>query len=185
MCGIAGIVTSEPCRARLAALNTARQNLQHRGPDGEGSWISDAGTAALTHTRLAVVDLAGGQQPIANERADVHVVFNGEIYNHVELRSDLERRGHRFRTRCDAEVLVHLYEQFDLDMFSRLNGMFAFALWDQTKERVVLARDRLGQKPLYCRMRGTELALNSAFPAEANPIPFPEVARNSAAFEKP
>ena len=105
----------------------------------------------LVHTRLAVIDLAGGQQPIANERTSVHVVFNGEIYNHVELRAELESQGHRFRTGCDAEVLVHLYEECGLEMFSHLNGMFAFALWDEDKETLILARPARPEAALFPR----------------------------------
>lgn len=149
----------------MTALDSARTCLEHRGPDGGGTWIDRRRRVGLVHTRLAVIDLAGGQQPIANERASVHVVFNGEIYNHVELRAELESQGHCFRTRCDAEVLVHLYEECGLEMFSRLNGMFAFAMWDEDTETLVLARDRLGQKPLYFHAQETSFSFASELKA--------------------
>jgi asparagine synthase (glutamine-hydrolysing) len=119
----------------------------------------------LVHTRLAIVDLAGGQQPIANEDEKIRLVFNGEIYNHIELRSELEQQGHSFRTRCDAEVLVHLYEQHGLQLFSHLNGMFAFALWDEDRQLLLMARDRLGQKPLYYSVEQERLAFASELKA--------------------
>lgn len=130
-------------------LEAARNRLAHRGPDGNTLWIDDSRTVGLVHTRLAIVDLEGGQQPIANEDGTVQVVFNGEIYNHIELRAQLEQKGHRFRTRCDTEVLVHLYEEHGTALCEHLNGMFAFAIWDITAESLLLGRDRLGKKPLF------------------------------------
>ncbi len=149
MCGIAGIVVTGGGDVSAARLLAARNMLEHRGPDGHSLWTNGTHTVALVHTRLAIVDLAGGQQPIPNEDGSVQVVFNGEIYNHIELRSHLEARGHRFRTRCDTEVLVHLYEQYGADLCTHLNGMFAFAIWDEAKQILLLGRDRLGKKPLY------------------------------------
>ena len=165
MCGIAGLVACAMNRVSSTAFNHARSKLEHRGPDGGGTWVNQTRSAGLVHTRLAVVDVAGGKQPLSNERANVHVVCNGEIYNHIELRAELERQGHRFRTRCDAEVLVHLYEEFGLDLFSHLNGMFAFALWDEDQELLVLARDRLGQKPLYYQAQESALTFASELKA--------------------
>jgi asparagine synthase (glutamine-hydrolysing) len=121
--------------------------LAHRGPDDSGVW--NHGPIALGHTRLSVIDLESGHQPMFNEDGSVAVVFNGEIYNFAELRADLEARGHRFATRSDTEVLVHLYEDRGPDMVSALRGMFAFAIWDVRARRLLLARDRFGIKPLY------------------------------------
>jgi asparagine synthase (glutamine-hydrolysing) len=121
--------------------------IAHRGPDGEGQWVEPG--VGLVHRRLSIIDLAGGSQPLGNEDDSIQVVFNGEIYNFQSLRADLERRGHRFRTRSDTEVLVHLYEEHGEDLASRLRGMFAFALWDRKARSLLLARDRFGIKPLY------------------------------------
>jgi asparagine synthase (glutamine-hydrolysing) len=121
--------------------------LRHRGPDDEGTYVDDH--VALGVRRLAVIDLAGGQQPIANEDGTIRVVLNGEIYNFAALRDRLERRGHRFRTRSDAEVIVHAYEESGAECVRDLDGMFAFALWDGSRQNLLLARDRMGEKPLY------------------------------------
>lgn len=121
--------------------------LAHRGPDGEGCFVE--GAAALGHRRLSIIDLETGAQPMANEDGSLVIVFNGEIYNFLELRPELERRGHVFRTRSDTEVLLHLYEEHGEAMAERLNGMFAFAIWDRRGQRLFLARDRFGKKPLY------------------------------------
>src|SRR5215212_6842806 len=123
--------------------------LVHRGPDSDGSFVD--GPTALAARRLAIIDLDTGDQPIANEDETIHVVQNGELYNYRELRAELERAGHRFRTHGDTEVLVHLYEQEGLEFARRLRGMFAVALWDAPRRRLVLARDRYGIKPLYYR----------------------------------
>ncbi len=143
MCGIAGIIAPggrEAVRPMTAAL-------AHRGPDGEG--YHDDGRIALGHRRLSIIDLEGGQQPIPNEDRSLWLVCNGEIYNSPELRADLERRGHRFRTRTDVEVILHLYEEYGEDCPRHLRGMFAFALWDARRQVLFLARDHLGQKPLF------------------------------------
>lgn len=148
MCGIAGVLYPDPHRA--ADRNVLQQMgdaIAHRGPDGEGFF--KANNVGLIHRRLAIIDLAGGDQPIANEDESVHVVFNGEIYNYPELRKQLEAKGHTFRTHSDTEVLVHLYEDHGRDLVKHLRGMFAFALWDARERKLLLARDHLGQKPLY------------------------------------
>ncbi len=124
-----------------------RESLIHRGPDGHGSFIR--GPVRLTMRRLSIIDLEGGDQPMSNETDTVHVVFNGEIYNFVELRESLAGLGHRFRTLSDTETIVHAYEQWGDDFVNHLNGMFAIALWDEDRARLVLARDRAGIKPLY------------------------------------
>lgn len=136
-----------------------RDALAHRGPDGEGEHL--AGPVALGARRLALVDLEHGDQPIANEDGTIHVVLNGEIYNHAALRRGLQRAGHRFRTRCDTEVLVHLYEEHGPAMVDRLRGMFAFALWDGRRGRLLLARDPFGIKPLLYAADGRRVAFAS------------------------
>lgn len=123
------------------------RTLTHRGPDDAGYFVD--GRIALAMRRLSIIDLEGGSQPIANEDGTVRVVYNGEIYNYLELRSDLESRGHRFETQSDTEVIVHLYEEYGEDCVTRLAGMFAFALWDGRGQRLLLGRDRLGIKPLF------------------------------------
>jgi asparagine synthase (glutamine-hydrolysing) len=146
MCGIAGYVLREK-PAELAVVRAMCDRIRHRGPDKEGFYVE--GACALGVRRLSIIDLAGGHQPIANEDGSVWVVFNGEIYNYRELREDLEKRGHRFKTQSDTEILVHLYEQEGVEGVTRLRGMFAYAIWDTPRNRLFLARDRFGKKPLY------------------------------------
>jgi asparagine synthase (glutamine-hydrolysing) len=147
MCGIVGIVGSSGCPVDEAVLRSMNDALWHRGPDDEGYLVRDR--VGLGMRRLSIIDVAGGRQPLHNEDKSVWVVFNGEIYNHNELRDDLQRLGHQFYTRSDTEILVHLYEEYGDAGVSRLRGMFAYALWDERRNRLVLARDRLGIKPLY------------------------------------
>src|SRR5262249_30330172 len=123
------------------------ERLGHRGPDGRGTYIK--GKIALLHVRLAIVDVAGGAQPIANEDGTVQVICNGEVYDQADLRAELEAKGHSYRTRSDTEAIVHGYEAGGEGVSGRLRGMFAFAVWDGTKKRLLLGRDRLGIKPLY------------------------------------
>ena len=158
MCGMCGIASTagSPDADRLAAMSAA---LVHRGPDSAGEHLD--GPVALAARRLSIIDLAGGDQPIANEDGSCVVVQNGEIYNSPELRRELERAGHRFRSHCDTETLVHLYEEHDLGFARRLRGMFAVAIWDARRRRLVLARDRFGIKPLYYRSVDGELAFAS------------------------
>lgn len=137
--------------------------LRHRGPDDEGYYLGDR--VALGMRRLSIIDLPGGHQPISNEDRSIWVVFNGEIYNYRELRQELEQRNHQFSTSSDTEVLVHLYEDFGDECVSRLRGMFAFALWDDRRQRLLLARDRLGIKPLYYREHDGTLAFASEMKA--------------------
>lgn len=150
MCGIAGILN---LRANLpvqrSAIAAMLPPLARRGPDGEGIHVADPPIAGLGHTRLSIIDLEGGAQPIHNEDRTVWVVFNGEIFNYVELRADLEQAGHRFHTRTDTEVLVHLYEEHGEAFVERLNGQFAIALWDARARRLLLVRDRAGILPLF------------------------------------
>lgn len=146
MCGIAGFAGFGDPDQPGALLRQLNQAIHHRGPDDEGFF--EAPDVGLAMRRLSIVDVAGGHQPIGNEDGSVQVVFNGEIYNYVELRAELIARGHRLATNGDTEVLVHLYEDFGSAMLGRLRGMFAFALWDTHKRLLLMARDRLGKKPL-------------------------------------
>jgi asparagine synthase (glutamine-hydrolysing) len=153
MCGIAGIVRTDGRPVDREVLGRMAARLIHRGPDQEGFWIGggegSAPSAGLAVRRLAVIDPAGSRQPLSNEDGSVWVAYNGEVYNYRELRAGLEARGHRLQTAGDTEVLVHLYEDEGPGMLARLVGMFAFALWDGRRGRLLVARDRLGQKPLY------------------------------------
>ncbi len=157
MCGIAGVY-GQPNEELLAQ---AMRRLAHRGPDGQGAWIDPHRRIGMAHTRLSIIDLPGGAQPLFNEDRSVAVVFNGEIYNYVELRQDLIARGHHFRTQTDTEVLVHLYEEAGQDFLNSLRGMFALALWDDRAGRLLLARDRVGKKPLYYTTQGDRLMFAS------------------------
>jgi len=148
MCGIAGFWNHGSGRpARMETIRALTDRLVHRGPDDDGYHLD--GSLALGMRRLAVTDVAGGKQPMPNEDHTVHVVFNGAIYNHLELRAELESLGHRFRTRCDTEAIVHAWEEWGTSCVTRFNGMFAFAVWDSRTRQLFLARDRLGIKPLY------------------------------------
>ena len=149
MCGIAGVVSLRPGLPPVALEVLARMagSLAHRGPDEFG--IYRDGTAGLAHARLSIIDLATGQQPLTNESESLWISFNGEIFNYVELRDELEKRGHRFRTRSDTEVIVHAYEEWGADAFRRFNGQWAVALWDSDRRRLVLARDPFGVRPLF------------------------------------
>ena len=160
MCGIAGIVDrSEPDPG--GALGRMLARIVHRGPDGEGTHVSKDDGLAIGMRRLSIIDLEGGTQPIWNEDHTIAVVFNGEIYNYLELRAELEAKGHVFRTHSDTEVLVHLYEETGPDMTKRLRGMFAFCILDTRKRTLLLARDHFGQKPLYWTKRGDRFAFAS------------------------
>ena len=183
MCGIAGFAAPTPLGpdARVRATRM-RDVLTHRGPDGAGLWMDQH--AALAHRRLSIVDLAGGHQPLANEDGRIWITFNGEIYNHRDVRAELEAAGHRYRTRSDTETIVHAYEQWGDDCVRRLRGMFAFALWDAPRQRLLLVRDRLGVKPLYWARAGDCLLFASEIKsilasglvaAEANRAVVPEV----------
>lgn len=149
MCGIAGIagLSSGALPPQRSQLRRMVARLHHRGPDGYGYYKD--GQVGLAHARLSIIDLAGGSQPIHNEDRTVWVVLNGEVFNYIELRADLERAGHIFYTRSDTEVIVHLYEQYGVDFVHSLNGQFAIALWDTQRRRLVLARDRTGIRPLF------------------------------------
>jgi asparagine synthase (glutamine-hydrolysing) len=168
MCGITGAIwTERGCAVTPDVLARMTSLLAHRGPDDAGQYYQPLGEGgsgvgvALGHRRLSIIDLAGGHQPLSNEDGTVWIVFNGEIYNHRELRGRLEAKGHRFATSCDTEAIVHLYEEDGLDFLAKLNGMFALAIWDSRARRLVLARDRIGKKPLYYRHEDQRLLFAS------------------------
>src|SRR5437870_4446008 len=160
MCGITGIFHLDP-RARIDELLLHRMNaaIAHRGPDDDGFYVN--GPVGLGNRRLSIIGLADGRQPITNEDGTVWTVYNGEIYNYPDLRAELERNGHRFRTSTDTEVIVHAYEEDGADFVHRLNGMFAIALWDDRRHRLLLYRDRLGEKPLYYTVAQSRLVFCS------------------------
>jgi asparagine synthase (glutamine-hydrolysing) len=200
MCGIAGLSWHHPERLpEIAEVRRMVDVLAHRGPDDSGLYHSELGLlddserrrsnaistngsergAILGHRRLSIIDLSGGRQPISNEDSSVWIVLNGEIYNYRELRRDLQSRGHRFATESDTEVIVHLYEEYGDDCVLHLRGMFAFAIWDKRRTRLLLARDRLGQKPLVYRHHGGRVDFASELkgllqlhdsPREINPV---------------
>lgn len=159
MCGIAGIARRPPRIVEVATLARMAAAIRHRGPDGYGFAIM--GNVGFAHVRLSIVDLAGGAQPMTSEQGRVTVTFNGEIYNHVELRRELAARGHQFTTSSDTEVLVHGWEEWGTEMLNRLNGQFAFALHDRVTDEVILVRDRFGVRPLFYAERAGELLFAS------------------------
>ncbi|MHC4549808.1 MAG: asparagine synthase (glutamine-hydrolyzing) [Planctomycetota bacterium] len=185
MCGIAGLVHFDGRPVDVEVLIRMTRTLEHRGPDEEGYFVNrprrelgaagvplhglagetGAGNAGLGHRRLSIIDLASGQQPLGNEDGAVWISFNGEIYNFQELHAELERRGHVFRTRSDTETIVHAYEEWGEDAVARLRGMFAFAIWDERRQRLLLARDRMGKKPLYYLSDGRRLVFGSEIKA--------------------
>src|SRR5581483_5112570 len=149
MCGIAGIVDfRSPVDA--AVLDTMNQRLAHRGPDDAGTWIDGGRRVGLATRRLAIIDLsAAGHQPMASADGAQHITFNGEIYNYLELRTELQARGHMFRTGSDTEVILNAYREWGVDCLTHFNGMFAFAIWDAARSTLFAARDRFGEKPFY------------------------------------
>ncbi|HYP54376.1 MAG TPA: hypothetical protein VEQ42_12585, partial [Pyrinomonadaceae bacterium] len=173
MCGISGIISREGVTrgdlARVAAMSRA---LVHRGPDDSGAY--DAAHVALASRRLSLIDLGGGRQPLYNEDRSLALVANGEIYNHAELRRRLEARGHRFTTGSDCEAVLHAYAEYGTACVEHLRGMFAFALWDGMRRRLVLARDPLGEKPLYLYERDGRLLFASEMKAllRSGEVPF-------------
>ena len=171
MCGIAGSIWTSPKLAiNPDILRKMMTALRHRGPDDEGELFQDCTLhngngstpgVALGFRRLSIIDLQTGNQPLGNEDGSIQVIFNGEIYNFVELRNRLKRAGHQFRTQSDTETIVHLYEEKGTDCFEQLNGMFSIAIWDQRKQQLILARDRFGQKPLFYRHENGRLIFAS------------------------
>jgi asparagine synthase (glutamine-hydrolysing) len=154
MCGVCGIFRfNDHFQASEEVVVAMRETLAHRGPDDRGAWRSPDGRVALGHRRLSIVDLSpAGHQPMSNESGDVWIVYNGEVYNHEELRRELEASGHTYRSRTDTETVLHLYEEIGARCVERLDGMFAFAIWDGRRRELFMARDRIGVKPLYYRL---------------------------------
>jgi asparagine synthase (glutamine-hydrolysing) len=181
MCGIVGVIDLQGRPVEAAWIDAMNDSIVHRGPDDSGTHVR--GRVGLGMRRLSIIDVAGGHQPVYNEDRSICAVFNGEIYNYRELRADLEKAGHRFTTHSDTETLVHLYEQHGPEGVSRLRGMFAYALWDEGAERLLLARDRVGIKPLYYSVKGGRLAFASELKALCR-LPWFEAAINPASIER-
>src|SRR5256714_4432533 len=164
MCGIAGVIDTAPgARVESDTIHRMCDRIAHRGQDDEGIFVKDG--AGLGMRRLSIIDLSGGHQPIFNEDKTIWIVFNGEIYNFLELRKQLETSGHRFQTHTDTEVIVHLYEDFGSDCVHKLRGMFAFAIYDEPRRSLLLARDRLGIKPLHYALVNGQLLFGSEIKA--------------------
>ena len=161
MCGICGRLnfTAEPVAAEQ--VRTMNDRMQHRGPDEDGFYFSPQKNFGMGIRRLKIIDLSTGSQPIFNETRDIAVLLNGEIYNYIELREDLEKKGHRFATQSDTETIVHAYEVYGLDFVKHMNGMFGLAIWDDSKKILIVARDRMGIKPMYYRCDSSGLSFAS------------------------
>ena len=160
MCGICGIFfQNRDWRVQADVLAAMNRTIAHRGPDDEGFYVEE--NVGLAIRRLSIIDVKTGHQPLANENRDIWIVYNGEIYNHAELRTDLEKNGHTYRTRSDTETIVHLYEEYGRDCVEHLRGMFAFVIWDRRKRVLFAARDRLGIKPFYYRSDGKAFLFGS------------------------
>ncbi|HPU49910.1 MAG TPA: asparagine synthase (glutamine-hydrolyzing), partial [Burkholderiaceae bacterium] len=169
MCGIAGVISFTDSRDVAATLRAMAGAISHRGPDDEGFFEATTRDGrhriGLAHRRLSIIDVGSGHQPLGNEDGSIQIVFNGEVYNFGELRDQLIALGHAFRTRSDTETIVHAYEQWGLECVQRLRGMFAFALWDGPRQRLVLARDRFGKKPLFFAQSASALVFGSEIKA--------------------
>src|SRR5215467_9405129 len=181
MCGITGFIDIQRSRDSAERLiDSMCKIIRHRGPDDQGSWVGEG--VALGMRRLSIIDLAGGHQPIFNEDQSILVVFNGEIYNYLELQKELRECGHHFQTNSDTEVIVHAYEEYGDDCVKHLRGMFTFALWDRKRQRLLAARDRFGKKPLNYYWDGHRLIfgseiksiLEAGIPREVNPLALDE-----------
>src|SRR3984893_1364556 len=163
MCGIAGFVTTAPVTGGVAQLGRMTDVIRPRGPDDFGFYHDD--WAHLGHRRLSIIDIAGGHQPMPNETRTLWITYNGEVYNHAELRPPLERDGHQYPTRSDTETILHAFEQHGADCLELFHGMFAFAIWDSQRRRLFCARDRLGIKPFYYYWDGRLFAFASEIKA--------------------
>lgn len=163
MCGIAGFISAKPSSEARAIVERMADAIAHRGPDDSGYYVDKF--AALGHRRLSIIDLAGGHQPMGNEPGSLQIVYNGEIFNHRQLRGQLEAAGHQYRTHCDTETVVHAYEEWGAGCLNRFRGMFAFAIWDAAGKRLFCARDRLGKKPFYYFADGSLFAFASEIKA--------------------
>src|SRR5690606_5096028 len=146
MCGIAGYIDKKN-KVNPLVLQRMLARIRHRGPDECGIYVQE--NMGFGSVRLSIVDIAGGQQPMPNEDLSLWIAFNGEIFNYIELRKELENKGHRFRTRSDTQVIIHLYEEYGEDCLPKLNGQFALAIWDKNRQEMFLARDRVGIRPLF------------------------------------
>ena len=163
MCGIAGIVDYNSPAPKGGLLRRMLGLIRHRGPDAFGTYTDKL--AGLASTRLSIIDLPGGDQPVHNEDESIWVVYNGEVFNYPELRETLKTKGHEFYTNTDTEMLVHLYEDHGPEFLNKLNGQFAFALWDRRKETLLLGRDRLGVRPLFYYLKDDRLVFGSEIKA--------------------
>ncbi len=163
MCGIAGFATVERGSASPGTIERMTGAIRHRGPDDSGFFHDEF--VSLGHRRLSIVDLASGHQPLSNETGDTWIVFNGEIFNHADLRPAFERAGHRYATRSDTETIVHAYEEYGPAALDRLRGMFSLAIWDRRRRTLFCARDRLGKKPFYYYWDGRVFAFASEIKA--------------------
>src|SRR5690349_17329833 len=181
MCGICGIVTFDGQIVSERQVEAMNDTLAHRGPDDAGVFLQPG--VGLGHRRLSIIDLAGGHQPLSNEDGSIWVLLNGEIYNYSELRADLLARGHRFATHSDTEAIVHLYEEYGTDCFARLRGMFAIALWDNRKRELVLARDRVGKKPLFYAATPNRIVFASEIKALKAAAAVPDDLDHSALYD--
>jgi asparagine synthase (glutamine-hydrolysing) len=172
MCGIAGIYNYESCEpVSVDVLKKMADSIRHRGPDDEGYYVDDAAGVGFCHRRLSIIDLLTGQQPMSNAKKSIWIIFNGEIYNFIELKKDLQADGHTFYTKSDTEVIINLYEKYGINGFSKLNGIFAFAIYDKRDRSVILSRDRFGVKPLYYTIMNGKLLFSSEIKAIfRNPI---------------
>jgi len=173
MCGIAGIVNLDGAPVDAARLYAMARTIEHRGPDGSGVWAS--GAAGLAHRRLSVIDSVGGGQPMSLAGDGLTITFNGEIFNYIELRQELAANGHQFRTRSDTEVILHLYQEYGPECVNRMNGQWAFAIWDERRQRLFMSRDRLGVLPLFHTMAAGAFLFGSEVKAL---LTHPEAARS-------
>ena len=163
MCGIAGFLNTDGSPADERLVRRMTDVIAHRGPDGSGHYVR--GEVALGHRRLSIIDLATGGQPMSNENDTVWVTYNGEIFNHADIRPELEAAGHRYKSHCDTETIIHAYEQWGDQSVTRYRGMFAYAIWDQSKRQLFCVRDRLGIKPFYYYWDGRLFAFASEIKA--------------------
>ena len=164
MCGIAGIYSSRETNINIGLIKSMTDSIAHRGPDGEGHFIKNR--VALGHRRLAILDLSdAGRQPMSSEDGKITITYNGEIYNFKELREELQKAGYQFQSGTDTEVIIKGYQHWGLDVIPKLNGMFAFALWDENKEELLITRDRYGVKPIYLWVRSDEVVFASEIKA--------------------